>query len=252
MADLFDEAGTAIATEATPLVARTPTPIDVLQSAVQHGLGADELEKLMLMQERWEQNQAQKQFAEAMHLCQQEMPTVFKGSKNKQTNSTYANLEDVQETCRPIYTAHRFSLSYGEADCPLMNHKRTVCDVLHAGGHCKRYYLDLPIDGVGAKGNAIGGMNPVQAAVSTTSYGQRRLLCMIFNVTLSDEDDDGQASAGLITEEQAATLREWIEASGANEAGYLKFLGVPTLANIPQRKYATALQALKDKAATVR
>jgi hypothetical protein len=56
-----------------------------------------------------------------------------------------------------------------------------------------RYHLDLPIDGVGAKGNAIGAMNPVQGCISTGTYGQRVLTCRAFNITVADTDMDGQA-----------------------------------------------------------
>lgn len=237
--------------EAIQLTATETTPLTILERAVERGLDAEQLEKLMAMQERWERNQAAKAFAEAMHSCQQEMPAVGKVRENRQTKSTYAALEDLQSQCRPVYARHGFSLSFGEADCPTANYKRTVCEVRHVGGHCASYHLDLPIDGVGAKGNPIGAMNPVQACISTTSYGQRRLFAMIFNITLAGEDDDGQ-SVSCISDQQCATLREWIEASGADEPRYLKALGVESLATIACRDFTKALQMLKDKAATKR
>ena len=180
--------------EPSPMAVAQPldTPLSILSLAISKGCDPDALDKLLALQERWEANQARKLFAESMHSCQQEMPRILRDKENSQTRSRYATLERVQERSQPIYSAHGFSLSYGEADCIREGWKRTVCDVRHVGGHCERYHLDLPLDGFSAKGTAIGAMNPVQAAISTTSYGQRRLLCMIFNITLTNEDNDGQ------------------------------------------------------------
>lgn len=225
---------------------KAPTPIDILQTAVSNGVDAGQLEKLMDMQERWERNQAEKQFNEAMHACQQEMPRVLKTSENQQTGSMYANLERVQESARPVYTKHGFSLCYGEADCPVPSFKRTVCDVRHVGGHCVRYHLDLPLDGIGPKGNPIGGMNAVQGCISTTSYGQRRLLCMIFNITLSGEDDDGQTVA-CIDPDQIAIVNEWLETTGTDLKAFLKWVKAPSLDKMPATKFDEAIAFFKRK-----
>lgn len=173
-------------------VSRELTPMEILQSAVDKGVDAEQLEKLLELQERYEANQARKAFSESMHAAQTEMPRVIRDADNKQTGSKYARLEDVQIAAGPIYTKHGFSLSYGEGATLIEGYKRTICDVRHSAGHVEQYHLDLPIDGIGPRGNAIGGMNRVQGCISTTSYGQRRLLCMIFNITIAGDDNDGQ------------------------------------------------------------
>jgi hypothetical protein len=245
MTDLFTQPEQPMSTALVQHV--DPTPMILLQQAIESGLNPDHLEKLMQLQERYERNQAEKQFASAMHECQQDMPKVVRNAQNKQTGSWYADLESVQAAARPTYTKHGFSLSYGEADCPVASFKRTVCDVRHVGGHSVRYHLDLPIDGVGAKGNAIGAMNPVQGCISTTSYGQRRLLCMIFNITLAGEDDDGQIAA-KIGEEQIATLKEWMGLIGADEGRILKWRNVETWADLPAADFSIMLSSFKTTA----
>ena len=141
---------------ATVVAQPLDTPLSILSLAISKGCDPDALDKLLALQERWEANQARKLFAEAMHECQQEMPRILRDKENSQTRSRYATLERVQERSQPIYSAHGFSLSYGEADCTREGWKRTVCDVRHVGGHCERYHLDLPLDGFSAKGTAIG------------------------------------------------------------------------------------------------
>lgn len=226
---------------------QTPTLLSVLQTAVERHVDADQLEKLAALYMQGERLRAEKEFAAAMHACQQEMPVVVRDAQNKQTQSRYAMLETVQRTTRPIYTKHGFSMSYGEADCPVAGHKRTTCDVTHVGGHTRSYHLDLPLDGIGAKGNPIGGMNPVQAAVSTTSYGQRRLLCMVFNVTVADEDLDGQSQSEPISEEQAVTIREWLVATSTNEKRFLEWAECDSVATFPARKFEAALDFFRRK-----
>jgi hypothetical protein len=236
----------------TELTTTTATPMSLLALAIERDADPDRLRQLMDLQERWEANQAKRAFAEAMHGCQLEMPSVVRGGVNPKTQSKFAKLEGVQAVAKPVYSSHGFSLSYGEADCPTKEFKRTVCDVRHSGGHCERYHLDLPIDGIGPQGNAIGGMNKVQGCISTTSYGQRRLLCMIFNITLSDEDDDGNGAAEVITEQQVDILSDWIEKTGTNRATFLKWVGVESLAQFPADRYADAIQQMERKASKAR
>lgn len=221
-------------------------PMVVYLEMAKRGIGADQLRIMSDVAKEWQERDAERQFSESMHACQEAMPRVVKDAKNTQTKSTYAKLEHVQQAARPIYSAHGFSLSYGEADCPTAGYKRTVCDVRHVGGAYHSYHLDLPIDGIGPKGNPIGGMNAVQGCISTTSYAQRRLLCMIFNITIADEDDDGQAAA-KISEKEIAILNEWITESGADLFKFLQYMGVDSLADIPARDMTKAVSALQLK-----
>ncbi len=153
----------------------------------------------------------------------------------------------MQRAAQPVYSTHGFSLSYGEADCPVATMKRTVCDVRHTGGHCERYHLDLPIDGIGAGGRATS-MNAVQGAISTTSYAQRRLLCMIFNITLTDEDDDGEGNA-VVTSEQAEQIEEWLTSLGAkvNRQAFWKWVGAERVVDVPAAKFEDAITFFKKK-----
>jgi hypothetical protein len=222
-------------------------PLAILAAAVERGCDPDSLGKLLALQERYEANQARQAYAVAMHACQAEMPRVVRDKKNTQTGSRYGSLEQVQRQAQPIYSKHGFSLSYGEADCPREGAKRTICDLRHTGGHCERYHLDLSTDGIGPKGNPIGGMNKIQGEISTTSYGQRRLLCMIFNITICDEDDDGQAGS-YVTEEQSITLQQWLEQTGTNLEAFLKWGSAESLAKFPASKYDDAIRFFQKKA----
>lgn len=172
--------------------AEATNPLMLLQQAVDRGMSPEQLKQLVDLNEQWRAARAREAFNAAMNAVQIEMPCIVRDAQNSQTKSTYVRLETVNHQAKPIYTRHGFALSFSEDKADRENWKRTVCDVSHIQGHTERRWIELPVDGVGAKGNAIGAMNPVQAAISTGSYGQRVLTCRIFNITIADSDLDGQ------------------------------------------------------------
>lgn len=233
----------------TDLVQHEMSALATIQSAIERpDIDPERLGKMLDVYERLQEAEAKKQFAIAMHTCQGEMPKVVKNATNKGTNTRYADLQNVQGIARPIYSKFGFSLCFGEADCPLEKHKRTICDVTHDKGHTRQYHIDLPVDGTGGGGNAIKGMNAVQGSISTTSYGQRRLTCMIFNIVIADEDDDGH-SVATIGDEHIVTLNEWIESTNTDLDRFLKWLGIEKLSDMSVTQFPKALAELKRKAA---
>lgn len=245
--------------EPTAIVERPrPTdPMALLALAVEKGMDATQLEKLTALHERWTANRAKEAFASAMCEAQAQMPAVLFNSKNKHTGIRYANLEAVNKTCKPIYTKAGFSISFGTLDSPLPDHVRIVADVRHALGHCERYQGDIPLDGAGSQGGK-SQMNAPQATGSTYSYGQRYMLKMIFNLTLADEDDDGQGTSGLITGDQIGELNDLIDELSKNGGRFnlgkfCEWLGVARLDELTHAKFLTGkadlLRKIKDRGA---
>ena len=85
------------------------------------------------------------------------------------------------------------SLSFDTAVCPLTEHIRVVCYVA-LRGHTRRYQIDMPCDGKGAKGRDV--MTKTHAAGAAMSYGMRYLVKGIFNIAIGAEDDDGNLDNG--------------------------------------------------------
>ena len=223
----------------TQLVEVPTNPMTLLQQAVQSGMDPEQLKTLVELQERWEARESEKAFAKAMHEAQQDMPVVVKDGVNTHSKARYALLQTVQKECKPIYDRHGFALSFGEDDCPLDRHKRTICDVTHSAGYCRRYHIDLPVD-------SSGSMNAVQGNISTTSYAQRRLLCMIFNVTIAGEDDDGMIGS-CITAEELAVLESLIKETSTDLPTFLQWKGVDSLEQFPRGKFKEAKALLEKK-----
>lgn len=234
----------------------TPTPMSLAHYAIEKGVVAD-LEKMMLMQERFEARRAQEAYSLALADCQADMPCVVKDAENLHTKKRYARLENVITLIKPVLTQHGFSLSFGEEDSPQPGMMRIVCDVFHRGGHKERYRLDVPMDGKGSSGGS-SSMNAPQAKGSTTTYGRRYLTYMIFNLAIADEDLDGNApdDSATINDDQLKTLKGLVmecEKYGAItvKSRFLKWLQVDTLEDIPQSRFIEARDNLvksRDKA----
>lgn len=168
-------------------------PLMLLERAVDRGMEPAQLKALVDLHEQWRAARAKEAFAAAMNAVQAQMPTVVRDATNSKTESRYVRLETLTHQVKPIYTAHGFALSFSEAECPREGWKRIVCHITHTAGHTEQRFMDLPVDGIGPKGNPIGGMNAVQGAISTGSYGQRVLTCRVFNITVANTDLDGEA-----------------------------------------------------------
>lgn len=240
--------------EARP--APADNPLAMLGAALASGQDPAKLEKLMDLADRWKASQAAEAFATALNLVQSEMPCVVKDGKNTHTQARYATLENVQTVIRPVYSRHGFSLSYGTEDSKLADHVRVVCDVSHVGGCTRRYHLDCPMDGTGAKGGS--NKTGVQAVGSSISYARRYLTLMIFNITVANEDVDGNAADALDTITEADCLD--VEGLLADkQVDYARFLewgrtaGVfipnaePAVRNIGKKNLAKVLDILNRK-----
>lgn len=151
------------------------------------------LEKMLDMQERIFNKNAELAFNSAMTDVQAALKPVFRNKHNDQTRSNFADFEQVWNAMNPVVTGHGFALSFGTDNSPLGGFIRIVCDCSHVQGHSRRYFVDLPIDNMGLKGNA--NKTALHGVGSTMSYGRRYLAMLIFNVALTNEDNDGNGDA---------------------------------------------------------
>lgn len=206
----------------------------------------DKMERLIKMKLDLMDRDAEQAFNEAMVAAQEKMPKVVRDRDNKQTNSKYATLEAIEEKAGPIIAECGFATSFGTADCPIPNHYRVTCDLMHKAGHKRQYHADIPADTVGIKGTA--NKTATHGFGSSMSYGRRYLMVLMFNITIVDEDDDGnKAGKEVITEEQEATISAKMKEVNADPEKFLQHLGVSQLADLPATKFNFAMSALAAK-----
>jgi hypothetical protein len=195
--------------------------------------------------------EAEASFNEAMSDAQGEMGMVRRDASNPQTRSRYASHAALDHALRPIYSKHGFALSFDTGETPAENMIRIECLVTCAG-HTRKYHIDMPADGKGAKGGDV--MTRTHATGSAITYGRRYLLLMIFNIAVGD--DDGNAAAGNgndhINPKQIETIQAKIVATGADIAKFCKFFRVETIAELPAARFDNAMKALDQYAAQKR
>jgi hypothetical protein len=244
MSQLFTERPEPVM-QSTELVEQKDFPL--IETAIREHVDADTLGKLVELDQFLRRQRAEEAYSAAMHACQQEMPIIVKDGVNKKTQSKFPTLENVKKNAKPIYTKHGFTIQFHETDSHLEKHKRTVADCRHNAGYCKEYHVDLPIDGFGPKGEPIGGMNPVQGSVSSLSYGQRVLTCMIFDLTIAETDNDGNSQIEYVGEEEIAMLKELIESTDTELQRFLDWAAIDSLKDMSRDFFPAAVQQLRRK-----
>lgn len=205
----------------------------------------DKLERLMAMQERLQARDAELEFNRAMTAAQAEMRPIAANASNPQTRSRYATYDKLDRVLRPIYTEHGFSLSFDEGDSPKPDHVRVICYVAHNAGHTRTYHRDMPADGKGAKGGDV--MTKTHAVGAAGSYGARYLLKGIWNVSVGEDDADGNPPPPMVTfidDAQWAMLVQLIDAAGIDAGTVCTAANVQSLKDLPAAKFQSVVNKL--------
>lgn len=163
------------------------SPARLIEMAIQQNADVDKLTKLMDLQERWDKKQGEMAFNVALNKVQSNLPNIEKKSWNDQTKSYYAKLEIVNAGLVPVYSKEGMSISWGTDTSPIEGYIRIVGDLSHVAGHTRRYFLDLPLDDAGIRGNE--NKTKVHATGSSISYARRYLTMMMFNASTFDDKD---------------------------------------------------------------
>lgn len=223
------------------------TPMQMLQIAVERGADMAQLEKLMELQERWEKNQARKAFDAAIAAAKAEIKPIV---KNREVDFTtqkgrisykYEDFALIASEVDPILSKHGLSYRYRARQ---EGNKLTVtCILAHHDGHSEETELT-------AFNDESGNKNSIQGIGSAATYLQRYTLKLALGLAAAKDDDGrsaGSAGPELITEQQAADLKNLAEEVGANLDQFKRYLRVQELTDLPASKYADAVAALNKK-----
>lgn len=179
----------------------------------------NKLEKMLDMQERILDRQAEQAFQDALSELQSELPVIEKNGEikvNNQVRSRYAKFEDINKSVAPILHKYGFSITFATNQG---NGFVTVIGILrHRDGHKESTQLDIPFDASGSK-------NAVQALGSSVSYGKRYVMSALLNITTTDDDDDGVAAVpsadlfahNIVLQKHFHTVFQIKQLLGANE-----------------------------------
>lgn len=229
---------------------------DLIRAAIQNKYQPELIEKMMDLQERFEKNEAKKDYFEAVAAFKAEAPPVKKDKYNKWFESWYTSLGNLLDTYNPFLGKHGLSISFST---PEQTEKTMTveCKLSHKSGHSESECITAPIDQA-AVGKVSGqkSRNPIQDIKSTFTYLRSATCEAILGVSgteASSIDDDGN-SAGeqhetkFISEDQKKKIESLMIKTDINATVFLKSLKVDDLEKLPARQYDYAMGILKARA----
>ncbi len=170
--------------------ADTGLAVMIERLALNPSVDVAKLEKIIELQERILDRNAEAAFNAAFATMQAEIPEIDErgaiSSKSGGVQSRYAKNEDIQRVLKPILLRHGFALSF-KTEWPDHAHCKLIGILTHRDGHARQSEFVSKADESGSK-NAIQGLG------SAISYGHRYTTCDLLNITSRDQDDDGASS----------------------------------------------------------
>jgi hypothetical protein len=169
----------------------------------------DKLSKMLDMQERVLNRNAEQAFAADFAAMQSELPRIARNGvitmKDKSTgkviqSTPFAKLEDINDGVRPTLQKYGFGVSFTIDQAGGLI--TVTAKLLHRLGHSEKTSISLPIDTSGSKNN-------VQGNGSTVSYGKRYAICALLNISTGD-DTDGNLPPEIKTEITKTAIKDEI------------------------------------------
>lgn len=178
----------------------------------------------------------------ALAKAQNAVENATKGSINPHFKNRYADLAEVLNTVRPVFSSNGLSIVQNPSfDGSLVSVTTALC---HEGGG----YIVAAASCVPMKADA-------QGVGAATTYLRRYSLAAVTGV--AQEDDDGQSAINPVKpnpvpEPKASAgdllgIRTRMEELNIEEEAFAKHLGVSTLSNLPASKVQRANSALDAK-----
>lgn len=217
----------------------------IARAASDPNTDVDKLERLLAMQERVLEREAEQTFNAALRSAQDEIHPILRNKTNTSTNSKYADLEAVSDAIDPVLRKHGFSSSYGTADCPMEGHYRVTCRLSHIGGHHRDYQADVPADTTGIKGTQ--NKTATHGFGSALSYGRRYLKLLIADVSTTDDDGRAAGNGQPINDAQVAILNGLADEVNADKIAFCKYLKIDSICDLPAFRYDDAMTLLRQK-----
>lgn len=160
--------------------------------ALDPSVDVGKLERLIEMQERVMRHNAKAAFNAAFAKMQPEIPEIDEKGKivaKGSVRSTYAKLEDIHATIKPILAKHGFAIRH-RTEWPDGNPAviRVVGILSHEQGHAEESVFQAPMDSSEYR-------TDIQSMGSTVSYGRRYTTLDLLNIATRAQDNDG-ATAG--------------------------------------------------------
>lgn len=227
------------------------------RAALDPSFDVAKLDKMLDVKERWDREEARRQFNEAFAKFKAEAIVIVKNTTihdGPLKGKKHANLFDVVDAVTAKLSLHGLAISW-KLSKDEKDWIEVTCTLRHVAGHTESVSM--------GSGPDIGpGRNAIQARASAKSYLERYTATAILGVAAADVDDDGRAagdppasttqggqqpSSPFISAKQVADLTALITEVKADKARFLKYFKVESLDRIPTAHYDVAVQKLRAK-----
>lgn len=227
-------------------------PQAMIMRAIEKGIDAEALTRLMEQVERWQEREARNAFVAAMAAFKADPPVVRKTKKARvptkgggKIEYNYAPLDEAASIIGKAMARHglsfRWEIEQGEQGLIIVH-----CIVEHEAGHGTKTTLFGRPDGSGQK-------NDAQQVGSTLTYLERYTLTAASGIATTEGlDDDGRGAPEapprepeFIPEEKAIEFRDRLAAIGFEEEPFLRLVGRTLRADPPETMFQIPPAALK-------
>lgn len=221
----------------------------LMEMALQQGAeGVDALDRLVDMQMRILDRQAESALVVALAEFKAACPTIPKSKKidyatknGRRVKFEYAPLGAIQKVVDP--ELHKVGLSY-TFDTEDQGDKIKIRGVLqHVDGATRESTVVLPVSGMQD--------SPAQKYAGTITYGKRYVLASLLGITIEDDVDGQQpgSPAEPIDPDELKDLLRMVDESGADTKKFCTYFKIKALADLPTDRLAEARRLLRAKGA---
>lgn len=241
------------AVSTAPVAAPTPAPAlnPLVAAALNADIDPDKLDKLLDVQQKFEAEEARKAYHKAISEFRKVAPIIGRdrhvqfSANGGNVDYRHSSLGYAMAQVNPLLGEYGLSPSWitEQEQGGLI---RVTCVISHAAGHSEQTSLFANPDDK-------KGMNSMQRIKSTITYLERTTLFAILGLA-EDADDDGRGAGGpdtaappaseFITFEQAARVRELVEASERSEEEFLAWCKADSFERILSRQYPRVMRTL--------
>ena len=224
----------------------------LVEMAIQSGADIERLDKLLDLKERYDREEARKQFTAALADFKSEDVQIVKdkgvGYTNKDGSFTgykHATLGNVVGTAVPHMSKHGLSHRWNVVQT--QGSITVTCILTHKGGHSEEVSMFAAPDDTGKK-------NSIQQVASTVTYLERYTFLSITGLAVEDQmDDDGKGAEpeviDLITEDQANEIDAMIRDNELDMDTFLRWIATSmkaaTIEDIPASRFDGVIKKIK-------
>lgn len=165
-------------------VEQEPESFALIKYAMDKGMTADVMEKMLYIRRELQSEKAKKDFGDSMAAFQSECPPVVK-TKAVEGAYKYAPFDEIVQVVKACEAKHGFQHKLDTVDSET-GWITGICTVSHRSGHSEVSRVKLPI------GTGTRMMSTTQIYAAAQSFALRRAFCNAFGIVPQGDDMEGR------------------------------------------------------------